>query len=202
MSKAIKKIFICDYLFTCYELSSDQQTELWKLVGKGIDEMNMGKAAEFCKGIGIASVESKGLLRKVYDASTDLWNFLHSGQSDGPVKDAANAVEGLKAPDFLRKVDAIVERWPVLLDGAMEALRIAQDHYAEKIGDLLRTLPHRVAHSHTEFLKDKINKEVMRELDGLQAQAKSQLLSELEESYTPEQDRSLHSPVSFILVQF
>lgn len=202
MSKAIKKIFICDYLFTCHELSSDQQTELWKLVSKGIDEKNMGKAAEFCKGIGIASVESKGLFRKMYDASTELWNFLHSGQPDGPLKDAANAIEGLKAPDFFKKVDAIVERWPVLLDGAIEALRIAQDHYAEKIGDLLRTLPHRLAHNHTEFLKDRINKEVMMELHRLQAQAKSQLLSELEESYMPEQDRSLHSPVSFVRVQF
>lgn len=189
MTKAIKKVFICDRLFANHELDSNQQTGLWMHVSRGIDEKNMSNAVNYCKENGIASTESKGLLCRMYSSRiSGLWKFLHSEQSAGPVKDAADAVGGLTASDFLREIDAIVEQWPVLTDSAREALRIIQGHYSEKFNDTIKSLPQRLTRIHKKFLEDRVRKDCAFRLEKARMEALGLLFSDLEEHYAYDQD--------------
>lgn len=186
MTKAVKKVLICDHLFSHHELKDADRLDIWKLVNEGIESDNMKNAAGLFEGA--ATSRNEKFTTKLVDGIRLYFGSNKAKTPDGPVKDAEDAVRPLKSVDFFNRIDEIMERWPILAEGVTAAIQIAQDFFAKNIKDALRVLPHRLALQHINFSKGRLEKEITLKMDQMRAESLKQLFIELEGAYSLEPD--------------
>ncbi|KAI5122457.1 hypothetical protein M0805_008768 [Coniferiporia weirii] len=190
-SKAMRKVFICDHIFSHYTLSKTERLIVWELVDSGVESGSMKDAAKFLKdddghhGSVLSSIAS-GITKIGRGVVTIATGF--PAEPEGPVKEARAATRDLKASDFFNRVDSILENWPELIQGVQETFNVAHSHFAKNIKDALRILPHKLMHEQKEQCKRLLAREMETSINSRLKNLHSQLFDELEQAYSSERD--------------
>ncbi|KAL5492779.1 hypothetical protein ACEPAI_4226 [Sanghuangporus weigelae] len=170
-TKAMRKIVICDHLFSHNELSENEQKIVWSLVESGVESGDLKDAERYLK-----------------DDNALVFSSIVRGH-DGPVKEALEAARNTKSSEFFDKVDDILQRWPLLETGVLEAFNVAHAHFANRIASALRTIPHRLIHEQINLCKDALERELGKSLHQEQECSRSQLLADIEKMRSTEGSR-------------
>ncbi|KAH8114634.1 hypothetical protein DFH11DRAFT_1508479 [Phellopilus nigrolimitatus] len=191
-SRAMKKVLLCNHLFSHSHLPVSERKKVWRLVDSNVDSRSVKNMETFLKNDD--SDSAAGILQLLWTLLKFVRGLLPSvtgllTEPDGLVKDARAATHDLKAADFFSTVDNILQDWPELTDGVNATFNVANEYFAKNIKDALRLSPHKLIHEHTQYCKDMLEQELGAGLNDSRNSSCSKLFDELENAYKSEGDR-------------
>ncbi|KAL5513533.1 hypothetical protein ACEPAH_3932 [Sanghuangporus vaninii] len=187
-TKAMRKVVICDHLFSHNELSVNEQKIVWSLVESGVESGDLKGAERYLKDEDAGVFSS--IVHGVSKFGRSIWTAsAFPTQHNGPVKEALEASRNTKSFEFFDKADGILQRWPLLETGIREVFNVANAHFADNIANALKVIPHRLIYEQIKRCKDALERELGRSLHQEQERSRSRLLADIEHMRSTEGSR-------------
>ncbi|EJD00191.1 uncharacterized protein FOMMEDRAFT_112544 [Fomitiporia mediterranea MF3/22] len=188
LPKAMRKVLICNHLFSNVWLSENDRKGVWEFVNSRVESGDISAAEEFLNGHNTGSFAS--IVRGLHKFRRSLFSGKGTSfQQNDLVQEALKAVRHIKAVDFFPMAHKIREDWPILGPGIQNAFDIAQKDLSQNIAEVLRSAPHKLIHEQIECCKKELERELTADRDGRQKQSRSELLFDIAKSCTTKPDR-------------